>query len=562
MKKYSLAFLLLYFFLSACSNTKVEKTSIQGIVLSENGEALAGALVRVQATELQTISDQDGSFSLSGFSDETAFITAWLSGYYIAGAEAIQGEEIEIHLEKHSERDNPDYVWLPSKYHDGEGEDQGCAQCHSNENTNIPFSLPVDQWLQDAHSQSALNSRFLTMYTGQDMDGNQSPPTRYGNSRDYGRFPLRPDLDQLYYGPGYKLDFPETVGNCAACHTPLATVNDAYGVDPTTLTGIEREGVSCDFCHKIWGVKLNDSGMPYNNMPGVLSYEFRRPPDGHQLFIGPLDDVAPGEDTYSPIQRESQFCAPCHFSVFWDTVIYNSFGEWLESPYSDPERAKAAGLSSSKTCQDCHMPPLGMDQFAITEAGGNKRDPATIFSHRMPGAADEELLQNAVTMNVNAYREDEKIIVEVEIENDQTGHHIPTDSPLRHLILLVEVSGENGEKLTQIEGPVIPDWGGIGDYEQGYFAGSPGTAYAKVLMELWTEISPSGAYWNPTRIVSDNRIPAMGNDKTKYIFEASKDSEVQVEVELLFRRAFIELMDQKGWDVADIVMEEERIELP
>jgi hypothetical protein len=208
------------------------------------------------------------------------------------------------------------------------------------------------------------------------------------------------------------------------------------------------------------------------------------------------------------------------------------------------------------------MPPLGMDQFAITEAGGNKRDPATIFSHRMPGAADEELLQNAVTMNVNAYREDEKIIVEVEIENDQTGHHIPTDSPLRHLILLVEVSGENGEKLTQIEGPVIPDWGGIGDYEQGYFAGSPGTAYAKVLMELWTEISPSGAYWNPTRIVSDNRIPAMGNDKTKYIFEASKDSEVQVEVELLFRRAFIELMDQKGWDVADIVMEEERIELP
>jgi hypothetical protein len=302
--------------------------------------------------------------------------------------------------------------------------------------------------------------------------------------------------------------------------------------------------------------------MPYNNMPGVLSYEFRRPPDGHQLFIGPLDDVAPGEDTYSPIQRESQFCAPCHFSVFWDTVIYNSFGEWLESPYSDPERAKAAGLSSSKTCQDCHMPPLGMDQFAITEAGGNKRDPATIFSHRMPGAADEELLQNAVTMNVNAYREDEKIIVEVEIENDQTGHHIPTDSPLRHLILLVEVSGENGEKLTQIEGPVIPDWGGIGDYEQGYFAGSPGTAYAKVLMELWTEISPSGAYWNPTRIVSDNRIPAMGNDKTKYIFEASKDSEVQVEVELLFRRAFIELMDQKGWDVADIVMEEERIELP
>ena len=546
--------------LAACA-PKAQATLLQGIVLDEGGEPLPGAVVRVRATDLQTVADSQGHFSL--LATEPAYVTAWVDGYYIHGAEASLGGAVEIHLEKHTERDNPDYAWLPSTYHDGEGEDQGCAACHSNEGTDISFSLPADEWLLDAHSQSALNLRFLTMYTGQDVHGNQSPQTRYAISRDYGRFPLRPDPNEPYYGPGYKLDFPETSGNCAACHTPLAAVDDAYGVDPTTLTGVEIEGISCDFCHKIWDVRLDPaSGLPGANMPGVLSFDFLRPPEDHQLFIGPLDDVAPGEDTYSPLQAQSPICAPCHFGVFWDTVIYNSFGEWLESPYSDPERAKAAGLSSSKTCQDCHMPPLGMDQFAITEAGGNKRDPATIFSHRMPGAADEELLQNAVTMNVNAYREDEKIIVEVEIENDQTGHHIPTDSPLRHLILLVEVSGENGEKLTQIEGPVIPDCGGIGDYEQGYFAGSPGTAYAKILMELWTEISPSGAYWNPTRIVSDNRIPAMGNDKTKYIFEASKDSEVQVEVELLFRRAFIELMDQKGWDVADIVMEEERIELP
>jgi hypothetical protein len=35
-----------------------------------------------------------------------------------------------------------------------------------------------------------------------------------------------------------------------------------------------------------------------------------------------------------------------------------------------------------------------------------------------------------------------------------------------------------------------------------------------------------------------------------------------VEVTLLFRRAFKELMDQKGWDVPDIVMEQEAITLP
>lgn len=115
--------------------------------------------------------------------------------------------------------------------------------------------------------------------------------------------------------------------------------------------------------------------------------------------------------------------------------------------------------------------------------------------------------------------------------------------------------------MIQIDGPVIPEWGGVGDPEAGYYAGLPGTVYAKVLQELWTEVTPTGAYWNPTRLVSDNRIPAMGSDTTRYVFE-SKPGKILVSVELLFRRAFLELMDQKGWDVPDILMESQRIELP
>ncbi|MBC8335107.1 MAG: carboxypeptidase regulatory-like domain-containing protein [Anaerolineales bacterium] len=529
-----------------------------GIILDEYGP-VAEAVVRVQTTENYTISDSEGHFSLSGLaSGEAITVTAWKSGYYIAGAQdVVPGiSDVEIHLEAHTDSDNPAYEWLPSQYHPGQGEDQGCAECHSNANSELSFTLPVDEWLQDAHSQAAINPRFVSMYSGTDMHGNQSPLTLYGSSRDYGRFPLGPDPDQPYFGPGYKLDFPDTAGNCAACHTPAASVNDPYSVDPTTVNDVPAEGVPCDFCHKVWGVRLDStSGLPRPNMPGVLSYEFRRPPDGHQFFAGPFDDVAPGEDTYSPLQQQSQFCAPCHFGVFWDTLIYNSFGEWLESPYSDPK--------TGQTCQDCHMRPIDVTRFALPEAGGQARDPSSIFSHRMPGAADEEILQNAVTMNVDTHRKDDKVIVEVELINDQTGHHIPTDSPLRHLILLVEVIDENGEKLQQLEGPLVPDWGGVGEYADGYFAGAPGTAYAKILMELWTEISPSGAYWNPTRIVSDNRIPAMGSDTTTYIFKTSEVSETsEVSVTLLFRRAFIELMDQKSWDVPDIVMKAENVRLP
>lgn len=555
--KYTIIVIILVIFLLAYGVLAQSENTISGVVIDEHGP-VSDATVRVQTTEISSISDDEGRFTLTGLStDEPVFITAWASGYYIVGVEASPGDDIEIQLESHTSVDNPDYEWLPSQFHPGKGENQGCAECHSAADSDLDFSLPVDEWLLDAHSQSATNPRFLTMYLGQDVAGNQSPPTRYGSSRDYGTFPLRPDPNKPYYGPGYKLDFPETAGNCAACHTPAASVNNPYGVDPTTVNGVPAEGVPCDFCHKIWDVRLDESGIPYANMPGVLSYEFRRPPEGHQFFAGPYDDVAPGEDTYSALQTESEICAPCHFGIFWDTLIYNSFGEWLESPYSDPE--------TGQTCQDCHMPPLGVTQFALTEVGGLQRDPDTIFSHRMPGASDEELLQNAVAMNVTADIQDDLLTVDVTILNDKTGHHVPTDSPLRQMILLVDVADSQGNPLPQVAGPTIPVWGGVPDPQavttlEGYYAGRPGTAYAKILQEMWTEVTPTGAYWNPTRILSDNRIPALESDTTEYTFEASSvsaTSEVYVTVRLLFRRAFIDLMDQKGWDVPDILMAEE-----
>jgi hypothetical protein len=107
----------------------------------------------------------------------------------------------------------------------------------------------------------------------------------------------------------------------------------------------------------------------------------------------------------------------------------------------------------------------------------------------------------------------------------------------------------------------VPDWGGIGDPSEGYYAGLPGKTFAKVLEELWTEISPTGAYWNPTRVLDDSRLAAFATDTSTYTFAAPDDGAATVEVTLLFRRAFIELVDLKGWDVPDIVMEQERVQV-
>jgi hypothetical protein len=519
--------------------------AVSGLVRNEEGP-VAGALVRVQATDNKTTTADDGSFTLAGIpATEPVTVTAWSEGYYVGWTKALPGTEpVTITIKPHYTTDNPDYTWFSLEGSEGS---QSCGHCMADH---------YAEWLQDAHSQSAVNPRFLTMYNGTDVHGNQSPLTRRLHSRDYGGFPLRPDPGQPYYGPGYKLDFPDTAGNCATCHVPAAAAKPAgaYVADPNQVSGIETEGVFCEFCHKIGDVTLDpETGLPYPNRPGVLSMRLYRSEGEDVLFFGTFDDVT-RRVSYLPLEEESAFCAPCHHGVFWDTVIYDSYGEWLRSSYSDSD--------TGQTCQDCHMPVTDDTHFVLPEKGGLERPPGRIFDHRMPGAMDEELLQNAVTMTTTAGREDDIVVVGVTITNDQTGHHVPTDFPGRHLILLVQAADAHGKALTQLHGPQVPEWAGIGDPGEGYYAGLPGKAFAKVLQELWTEISPSVSYWNPTQILSDNRLAASAKDTSTYAFAAPDEGDVKIEITLLHRRAFIELMDEKGWDVLDIVMEQQQVRVP
>jgi hypothetical protein len=83
----------------------------------------------------------------------------------------------------------------------------------------------------------------------------------------------------------------------------------------------------------------------------------------------------------------------------------------------------------------------------------------------------------------------------------------------------------------------------------------PGKVFAKVLEEKWTRIVPTAAYWNPTRVVQDNRIAAFARDSSTYSFSADTPSPITIDVSLLYRRAYKKLMDLKGWNVPDIIME-------
>jgi hypothetical protein len=532
--------------------------TIGGIVRDDEG-GVPGAIVRIQTTEHGARADSEGEFELvipESFSGPVK-LTAWAEGYFIGGpVEALPGEkDVAISLHRHSRMDNPEYEWLPALGSAGTGENQGCSECHLRGEAASGRMLPVDEWLKDAHSQSAVNPRFLTLHSGTDISGHRSPSTRYRSTKDHGIVPLPPDPEEPYYGPGYRLDNPDHTGNCGACHLPAAAIDDPSNTDPVSVRGVGAEGITCDFCHKIWDVRLDPAtGLPFPDSPGVLSYKFRRPSKGHQFFAGPLYDVAPGEDTYSRLQESSRFCAPCHFGVFWDTVVYDSFGEWLRSPYSRE--------ASGKTCQDCHMPSSGAEFFARPEKGGLKRDPATSFSHKMPGARDVDLLKNAVSLTLEAERSPEGILARTKVVNDLTGHYVPTDSPLRHVMLVVRAYGSDGSELSLKAGPVLPEWCGAGDPADGRYAGLPGKVFVKLLEEMWTGVSPTAAYWNPTRIVMDTRLAPFGSDTGEFLFAAPGSGDVRIEAVLLYRRAYKNLMDLKGWSDPDIVMESTAVTIP
>ena len=541
---------------SLCLISHSSERQIQGMVTTDD-KSVVNAVVRLQGQAAYTLSDAQGRFSLPVTNPETPIhITAWTPGYYITVAATDGTDELQLALRRHPTDDNPDYTFISPLLEPDNP--TACGRCHAARTGTSSLMLPVDEWLKDAHSGSAVNPRFLSVYNGTTLDGSKGSPTIYGYNAAVGiNVPTVPSQGQDDAGVGFRLDFPDETGPCAACHAPVMALNRSDLRDPNKAESVVQEGITCDFCHKIWDVHLEADGKPSPHRPGVQSLQFLRPSSGGQVFLGPLDDT-PGDDIYLPLQNKSQFCAACHTETFWGVKIYNSFGEWLASPYNNAE--------TGKTCQDCHMPHTGANQFVQLPPDVTQyvpqRDPQTIFSHLMPGAADTALLQETAVLQVETQWQSNVLNITAHVTNTGAGHNIPTDNPLRNIILLITAEDASGQPLKLNDGPTIPDWGGVGDIATGHYAGQPGMLFAKILADYYTGETPAYAYWRQTRLISDNRIPALATDTSTYEFQAPDGvSNIMVDVRLYLRRAFIELMDLKGWNTPDILMEQAVINL-
>jgi len=278
-----------------------------------------------------------------------------------------------------------------------------------------------------------------------------------------------------------------------------------------------------------------------------------RPPDGQNLFFGTMVDVT-RKDTYLPLQSESKFCAACHYGVLGGvvgndtvtggTLVYSSYSEWLDSPYSNPK--------TGKTCQDCHMPKANANYTAFPDRGGIVRDYFDFHSHKMLGITDESFLASAVTMTSQAAHDQNVLAVHVSITNDKTGHKVPTDTPLRQMILIVEAFDANGQALALQKGPENPAWAGN-------FAQLPGKTFAKILQDKMTGQFPTAAFWRQTNVIEDTRLAPLATDTTNYAFQLPAGQTAHVRVRLVYRRALQALSESKGWQDPDIVMAQETL---
>ncbi|HEY5729160.1 MAG TPA: hypothetical protein VIS72_03860, partial [Anaerolineales bacterium] len=305
-------------------------------------------------------------------------------------------------------------------------------------------------------------------------------------------------------------------------------------------------------------------------------------PNDKDYYIGPVANVNTRNQSVvdhdlicSPIFSKSEFCAACHYGKFGETMIYNSYGEWKASRYGDdPEE------SDYKTCQDCHMSYVDTDAelppFSEREGCSETNLNFQEFNHNLMNFGMNEktkteipqLIQEAATMDVKfKYEPDKKnaLGVVVKVENTKAGHKFPTDSPLRHLILFVDVKDQLGMPLVQMEGERIPIWGGVGNKPDGMenYGGKPGKIFANLLVEKDTNISPTAAYWNPTKLAwvdlekdktSDTRLAPRKPDESIYFFSFPSNGKVVISVKLIYRFAFIDLAFQKGWVRPDIIV--------
>jgi hypothetical protein len=467
---------------------------LSGQVRDPNGP-IAAARVRVKGGTASVLTDPTGRFLLPGPFRPGERITAAKEGHLIAGAPADQ-RPLTLELAPLPAADCERYAWVgpdPDPSHP-----QQCGNCHAAIHR---------EWSLSGHARSVSNPHFRNLYDGTDRHG-------------------RPGVGWSLLG-----EHPDGAGVCTACHAPAVAFDDPAYFDLRLAEGTAARGVHCDYCHKVAGV-TGEVGLTH----GRFGLRLLRPERG-QLFFGPLDDVDRGEDVYSPLYRQSRYCASCHEGTVFGVHVYGTYSEWLESP------ARREG----KQCQTCHMAPTGTLTNIAPGHGGIPRDPRALANHRFFAGGQEAMLRQCLHVSARLMRTADGTTAAVEVLADAVGHRVPTGFIDRHLVLVVDGLTAAGRTVPARSGPALPPVAGRD------VAGRPGRLYGRVLQDF--DGRRPAPFWRADPDAADTRLEPGRGDRLDLLFPPGVE---QVRVRLLYRRFWPEVAEVKGWPDNEIVVLDQR----
>lgn len=455
------------------------------------GAPVAGARVRVRGHPAFALSGSAGRFCLTRPEGNSLFVTAAREGYYVRGTEMSE-QPLRIELEPLPTGDSEDYRWIDPA--PDAADELRCAKCHQ---------AIYGEWKSSGHARSAANRRFMNLYEGSDWQG---------------------EADR---GWSLLADYPLGAGVCMPCHAPTVPLDHPAVDDMRLVEGVAAQGVHCDFCHKIQRAPTEFAGLNH----GRFAFELLRPKQ-RQVFFGPLDDVATGEDSYSPLQKHSRICAPCHEGVVFGVHIYSTYSEWLASD------ARRRG----RHCQSCHMQPTGEMTNVAPDAGGVERDPATLACHVTTPGGRAETLRKCLQVQAVLRRRSSRVQVEVTVAARDVGHRVPGGYVDRHLVLDLEALDQSGSSLSAEEGPLLP-------LSAGGLAGRSGRLFARLMTDNAGR-SPV-PFWRAADDPADTRLEPDQPVRVSFVFPPAT---ARVRVRLIYRRFWDRVARDKKWPDNEIVV--------
>lgn len=309
-------------------------------------------------------------------------------------------------------------------------------------------------------------------------------------------------------------DAPGVGDLCLRCHTPDGWLNGrCEPTDGSALNNNDREGVQCDFCHKMVDPRaINENLYPesdsYTNdtwpqdksyLEGIISL----PGDiGNGMYLadannakrGPFSDAVGRHKMFtSPFHTKSEHCGTCHdvsnpvftridegkaiyspnsfgeqsetFEVKLMFPIERTFSEWKASGY-----ASGVGVAQKMSCQDCHMSDVTGKGAKMKNApvrtnlplhdmtGGNTFVP-NLVKQLYPSEVDADALDAGIVRAIATLKSAANIElfenpnnpdeISVKVTNN-TGHKLPTGYPEgRRIWINMKFLASNGEPIRE-----------------------------------------------------------------------------------------------------------------